>query len=170
MDPTTQPSSEEPVARARERASTAGRPRAVAQFSTFTSLHHRDFVFLWLSNLCNASANWFQQFTIPWLVWDISHSPLWVGIAAGMRSFPFLFIGPLAGVFADRVNRRILVLVIQTIMAVVVFAFAVAVLEGYVQEHSVILTPHREAFYNREKQFDPPIGKDSPWAVLRLSR
>jgi len=92
-------------------------------------------VFLWLSNLCNASANWFQQFTIPWLVWDISHSPLWVGIAAGMRSFPFLFIGPLAGVFADRVNRRILVLVIQTIMAVVVFAFAVAVLEGYVLPH-----------------------------------
>ena len=135
MDPTTQPSSEEPVARARERASTAGRPRAVARFSTFTSLHHRDFVFLWLSNLCNASANWFQQFTIPWLVWDISHSPLWVGIAAGMRSFPFLFIGPLAGVFADRVNRRILVLVIQTIMAVVVFAFAVAVLEGYVLPH-----------------------------------
>ena len=132
MDPTTQPSSEDPVARARERAGTAGRPRAVARFSTFTSLHHRDFVFLWLSNLCNASANWFQQFTIPWLVWDISHSPFWVGMAAGMRSFPFLFIGPLAGVFADRVDRRTLVLVIQTTMAVVVFAFAVAVLQGYI--------------------------------------
>src|SRR5215467_15259305 len=132
MDPTTQPSREEPVARARSRASTAGRPRAVARFSTFTSLHHRDFVFLWLSNLCNASANWFQQFTIPWLVWDMSHSPLWVGIAAGMRSFPFLFIGPLAGVFADRVDRRKLVLVIQTALAVVVFAFAVAVLQGAV--------------------------------------
>jgi len=38
------------------------------------------------------------------------------------------------------------------------------------REHSVILTPHREAFYNREKRFNPPIGKDSPWAVLRLSR
>ena len=102
------------------------------RFQTFTSLRHRDFLFLWLSNLCNASANWFQQFTIPWLVWDISHSPLWVGIAAGMRSFPFLFIGPLAGVFADRVDRRKLVLVIQTALAVVVFAFAVAVLQGYV--------------------------------------
>jgi len=123
---------EDPVARDRERAVAAGGPRAVARFSTFTSLRHRDFMFLWLSNLCNASANWFQQFTIPWLVWDISHSPFWVGIAAGMRSFPFLFIGPLAGVFADRVDRRTLVLVIQTTMAVVVFAFAVAVLQGYI--------------------------------------
>src|SRR5499433_4497808 len=87
---------------------------------------------LWLSNLCNASAHWLQQFTVPWLVWDLSHSPLWVGIAAGMRSFPFLFIGPLAGVLADRVDRRKLVLVIQTTLAVVVFAFAVAVLQGAV--------------------------------------
>ena len=132
MDHSIPPSREDPVARDRERAVAAGGPREVARFSTFTSLRHRDFVFLWLSNLCNASANWFQQFTIPWLVWDISHSPFWVGIAAGMRSFPFLFIGPLAGVFADRVDRRTLVLVIQTTMAVVVFAFAVAVLQGYI--------------------------------------
>src|SRR5215467_6461102 len=131
MDPTTQPSREEPVARARERACTAGGPRAVARFATFTSLRHRDFVLLWLSNLCNASANWFQQFTIPWLVWDISHSPLWVGIAAGMRSFPFLFIGPLAGVFADRHDRLDYQDQYPPIDAVVVFAFAVAVLEGY---------------------------------------
>jgi MFS family permease len=62
----------------------------------------------------------------------MSHSPLWVGIAAGMRSFPFLFIEPLAGVLADRVDQRKLVLVIQPVMAVVVFAFAVAVLKGYV--------------------------------------
>src|SRR5262249_42072858 len=65
-------------------------------------------------------------------VWDMSHSPFWVGIAAGMRSFPFLFIGPLAGVVADRVDRRTLVLGIQTTMAVVGFAFAVAVLRGYI--------------------------------------
>jgi MFS family permease len=132
MDRSTPQGSEVPVARERARAFAAGGTRWSVRFPTFTSLRHRDFLLLWLSNLCNASANWFQQFTIPWLVWDISHSPLWVGIAAGMRSFPFLFIGPLAGVFADRVDRRKLVLVIQTVMAVVVFAFAVAVLQGYV--------------------------------------
>jgi MFS family permease len=136
MDQSTQQSSEVPVAKDRQRACAAGGKREAARFPTFTSLRHRDFLFLWLSNLCNASANWFQQFTIPWLVWDISHSPLWVGLAAGMRSFPFLFIGPIAGVFADRVDRRKLVLVIQTIMAVVVFAFAVAVLQGYVLPHA----------------------------------
>src|SRR6266705_5601385 len=132
VDRSRQQHSEVPVTREREQAGVTGGTRGAIRVQTFIALRHRDFVLLWLSNLCNASANWFQQFTIPWLVWDMSHSPFWVGIAAGMRSFPFLFIGPLAGVFADRVDRRTLVLVSQTTMAVVVFAFAVAVLQGYI--------------------------------------
>ncbi len=66
MDQSISPSREDPVERDRARAVAAGGPREVARVSTFTSLRHRDFLFLWLSNLCNASANWFQQFTIPW--------------------------------------------------------------------------------------------------------
>ena len=83
---------------------TTGRKRGGMRLQTFTSLRHRDFVLLWLSNLCNASAHWLQQFTVPWLVWDLSHSPVWVGIAAGMRSFPFLVIGPLAGVWCAKIG------------------------------------------------------------------
>ena len=102
------------------------------RFNTFVSLRHRDFLLLWLSNLCNASAVWFQQITIPWVVWEISGSPFLVGIAAGMRSIPFLVIGPMAGVFADRVDRRKMVLVTQSVMAMVVLAFAGAVQLGVV--------------------------------------
>ena len=132
MDHSRPQNSAVPVEREREQAGVTGGTRGAIRVQTFIALRHRDFVLLWLSNLCNASANWFQQFTIPWLVWDMSHSPVWVGIAAGMRSFPFLFIGPLAGVLADRVDRRKVVLVIQTALALVVFVFAVAVLRGAV--------------------------------------
>jgi MFS family permease len=87
---------------------------------------------LWLSNLCHASASWFQQITIPWVVWEISGSPFLVGVAAGMRSLPFLLIGPMAGVFADRVDRRKMVLLTQTALALVVLAFAAGVHLGHV--------------------------------------
>jgi predicted MFS family arabinose efflux permease len=112
--------------------SPAARKRGTARFQTFTSLQHRDYLFLWVSNLFNASASWFQQITAPWLVWEISHSPFWAAAAAGMRSLPFLFIGPLAGVFADRIDRRKMVLVVQTVLALVVSGFAVGVQKGYV--------------------------------------
>ena len=49
-----------------------------------------------------------------------------------MRSVPFLAVGPMAGVFADRIDRRKMVLVVQSAMAVVVLAFAVAIHLGYV--------------------------------------
>src|SRR5262245_19874078 len=136
MDHSIQQSHEVPVARDSEQAAATDGTRGSTRFQTFTSLRHRDFMLLWLSNLCNASAHWLQQFTVPWLVWDMSHSPVWVGIAAGMRSFPFLFIGPLAGVLADRVDRRHLVLVVQTALAVVVFACAAAVLRRAVMPDS----------------------------------
>ena len=103
-----------------------------ARFNTFVSLRHKDFLLLWISNLFNASAVWFQQITIPWLVWEISSSPFLVGIAAGSRSIPFLVIGPMAGVLADRIDRRKMVLVVQSIMAVVVLSFAAAIHMGYV--------------------------------------
>ena len=108
------------------------RPRRQVRFQTFTSLRHKDFLLLWLSNLCNASAVWFQMITIPWVVWEISGSPFLVGIASGMRSIPFLVVGPWAGVIADRVDRRKMVLVFQSTIAVVVVAFAVAVHAGQV--------------------------------------
>src|SRR5438874_7613317 len=38
------------------------------------------------------------------------------------------------------------------------------------KEHSVILTAQRDSFYNRGKLNYHPIGKDSRWAVQRLSR
>ena len=55
-----------------------------------------------------------------------------MGIAAGSRSIPFLVVGPLAGVLADRIDRRKMVLVVQSIMAVVVLSFATAIYLGYV--------------------------------------
>ncbi|MSQ16665.1 MAG: MFS transporter [Dehalococcoidia bacterium] len=106
--------------------------RSSDRFQTFSSLRHRDFLFLWVSNLFNASASWFEQITVPWVVWQISGSPFLVGVAGGARSLPFLFIGPLAGVFADRLNRRKMVIIVQSILAAVVFVFALAVQQGYI--------------------------------------
>lgn len=126
MVETSSPESSSSVATTRQSA------RRKARFDTFASLRHRDFLLLWLSNLCNASASWFQQITIPWVVWEISGSPFLVGVSAGMRSLPFLMIGPMAGVLADRIDRRKMVLVVQSALAVVVLAFALGVHLGYV--------------------------------------
>ena len=72
--------------------------------------------------------------TIGWRVWDLSGSPFLVGTVGGFRAFPFLLIGPWAGVLADRVDRRKLVLISQTGLATAAFLFALLVASGQVQE------------------------------------
>ena len=105
------------------------RPRV----QTFTSLKSRDFRLLWMGNIFDHMALWLQMITLSWLVWDLTGSALLSGTAAGVRGFPSLIIGPWAGVVADRMDRRKVVIVFQFFLAVVAIAFAVIVGTAVVQ-------------------------------------
>ena len=112
-----------------DRPAQSRRPRV----RTFSSLRHRDFRYLWTGNLFNNGANWLQQVTVGWLVWDLSHSAFLVGTVGGFRAVPFLLVGPWAGVMADRVDRRKLILLSQSLLAASAFLFALLVVSGQVQ-------------------------------------
>ena len=101
--------------------------------STFASLRNTDYLYLWIGNLFNAAGLWIQQVTIGWLVWELSGSATMVGIASSLRFLPFLFIGPLGGVAADRMDRRRLLMTTQTAMAAVAVLFAAVVALGWVR-------------------------------------
>lgn len=44
-----------------------------------------------------------------WVVFDLTGSEIWVGMAAGARAVPVLLVGLLGGVIADRFNKRIII-------------------------------------------------------------
>ena len=102
-------------------------------FDTFSSLRNKDYCYLWIGILFNKGGQWMQQVTLGWLVWELSGSAMMVGITAGLRSLPFIFMGPLGGVVADRVDRRRLLMTVQIIMATVAVIFAVAVALDWVR-------------------------------------
>lgn len=94
---------------------------------TFSSLHNTDYRYLWIGNFFNMTGFWIQLVTVGWLVWELSGSATLVGIAGGLRSIPFIVMGPLGGVLADRLDRRRLLITTQTIMAVIALVFAMLV-------------------------------------------
>jgi MFS family permease len=114
-------------------ANVASQAQRKPGFSTFESLHNVDYRYLWTGNLFSMAGFWIQQVTISWLVWELSGSATMVGIASGLRSLPFLFMGPLGGVAADRLDRRHLLMMTQTIMAVAAVLFAAVVALGWVR-------------------------------------
>ncbi|MCS7206411.1 MAG: MFS transporter [Dehalococcoidia bacterium] len=110
-----------------EGARTAGLAR------TFLSLRHRDFRFLWMGTLSAGAALWIQQVTLGWLVYTLTGSAIQLGLINGMRTLPVWFMAPLAGVLADRWNRRPLLIGVEAILAVGAFLFALDVARGWVQ-------------------------------------
>ena len=108
-------------------------------FDTFSSLRNTDYCYLWIGFLFNKGGQWIQQITLGWLVWELSGSAMMVGFATGLRSLPFIFMGPIGGVVADRVNRRRLLMTVQTLMAAVAVFFAIVVALDWVRVWHAIL-------------------------------
>ena len=100
---------------------------------TFSSLRSKDFRLLWAGNIFEHMALWLQLISLSWLVWSLSGSALLSGLAAGSRGLPTLVIGPWAGVIADRIDRRKLVITAQVFLTGVSVFFAFLVASGAVQ-------------------------------------
>jgi MFS family permease len=59
-----------------------------------------------------------------WLVLTLTNSAFWLGVVGFAGSIPFLFVTLFGGVIADRVDKRRLLMVTQTIMMLLAFLLA----------------------------------------------
>jgi MFS family permease len=79
-------------------------------------MRHAVFRWLWVSMSMSYTGDRLQQLAQTWLVATITGSALAVGGLGAMGSIP-LFLLPLSGVIADRINRRYIIIVGQLIGA-----------------------------------------------------
>src|SRR6266571_3987353 len=70
---------------------------------------------------------WMQQTAQSWVVWELSHSGTALGIAAMLAFLPTFVLGPWMGVFADRWDRRKVLIATQSFAMVLAFVFAILV-------------------------------------------
>lgn len=90
--------------------STAEAPRKVGLFE---SLSFRGFRFLWFGTLFTSTANWVQQSTLGWVVYDLTGSGSLLGGIQGVRAIPTVMMMPFSGVMTDRMDRRNLMVASQ---------------------------------------------------------
>ena len=110
---------------------TKARPRS-GWARTFQALGYRDFRILWVTTMMVAGGVWLQQVSLGWLAYDLTRSPLQVGAILGVRSAPLL-LAPIAGVLADRLDRRRMLMVDQALVTALVLGFAVVLFLGLEQ-------------------------------------
>jgi MFS family permease len=85
---------------------------------TFASLRHADYRYLWTGTLMMSTGQWVQQVTLGWLLYDLTGNSMLLGALNGLRALPFLVTGPMAGVAADRMDRRKLLLYTQWVLII----------------------------------------------------
>lgn len=86
---------------------------------------------LWVSGaLVSNIGTWMQRVAQDWLVLTIltDNSGTAAGITTGLQFVPILFLGPYAGLVADRYNKRKLLLVTQSVMGLCALVMGLLVL------------------------------------------
>ena len=113
-------------------------PRSSAD-STFSALRHRNFQLYFGGQLISNIGTWMQIIAQGWVVYQIGHSELILGLVAFASAIPVLMISPWGGVIVDRVSRRNLLIATQTGAMLLAFTLAALTFAGVVKEWHVIV-------------------------------
>jgi len=81
-------------------------------------LKQRDFGFFWVSLLFSAIGSQISAAAIAWQVYQITDSPLQLGLTGLFRALPAMILSLPGGVVADRVDRRKLLMITQSLAAI----------------------------------------------------
>lgn len=98
--------------------------------SRFAAFHHPNFRRYFFGQVVSSIGSWLQAFAVTWLVLDLTGRSDRLGVAVALQFLPMLLLGVPAGVLADRVDNRRLLLVTSGLSAVLAVVFGLIVSTG----------------------------------------
>ena len=105
----------------------------VALRRTLDSLTVPNYRRYFTGQVISLTGNWMQTVAETWLVVKLTGSGVAVGLTAGLQFLPILLLGALGGVFVDRYDKRRLLMLTQTLMAIPALTLWVLTISGNVQ-------------------------------------
>lgn len=99
---------------------------------------NRDFRLLFIGQLISFLGSMVSYMAVPYQVYQLTKSNALVGALGAVQLVPVLIFGLLGGAYADRVNRRRLMIVCESVMAIVV---------GLLLVNSLLATPSLVAIF-----------------------
>ena len=101
--------------------------------ANFSVLRNRSFRIYLSGKTVSLIGTWLQQTALGWVVWSLTGSEFDLGVVTMLSSLPLLLIAPWAGAWADRFDRRKLMIFTQTGMMLTAFMLSALVLSESVQ-------------------------------------
>src|SRR5438128_4568746 len=85
---------------------------------TFSALRHRNYRLFFFGQMISQIGTWMQTTAQAWLVLELTHSALLLGLVGVLQFLPVMLFSLVGGVLADRVPKRTLLLVSQSVALV----------------------------------------------------
>lgn len=131
-------------------------PGQAAQDGAFAFLaifRHRNYRLFFTGQLVSLMGTWITNVTQAWLVYSLTHSPFLLGATSFAGQVPVFFLSPFGGMFADRFERRRLMLVTQSLSCLESLALAVLTLTHRITAPEIMGLALFQGFVNA---FDVP--------------
>jgi MFS family permease len=100
---------------------------------TFAALSVPNYRLYFYGQATSLAGTWMQMTAQAWLVLTLTHSSTALGFIIALQTLPVLLLGPYGGVIADRVNKRRMMLALQTAMGVQALTLGLLTVTGEVQ-------------------------------------
>ena len=136
---------------------------------------HRDFRLFFAGQLVSLIGTWMQAVAQSWLVLELTNSPFRLGLVGTLQFAPVLFLSFLAGALADRLPKRRMLVVSQSVMCAQALLLAALVYGGHVQYWHVAVMA---AVYGLANTLDMPtrqafivemVGRESLRSAIALN-
>src|SRR5438270_1293703 len=99
----------------------------------FISLRQRNYRLYWFGQMISLIGSYMQSIGQVWLVLELTHSPLQLGLVGALQALPVLLFTIVGGVFADRWPKRRVLLVTQSAAMIQAFLLWVLIASGTIQ-------------------------------------
>ena len=108
-------------------------------FRPLAALRHRNFRLFWTGQLISLTGTWMHQAAQGWLVFKLTDSPFFLGLAGMAASAPILLFALAGGVIADRHPKKNIILLSNIVIMFLALVLAVLVAAGAVNVWHVLI-------------------------------
>jgi len=105
---------------------------------SFDSLHVPNYRRYFAGQVVSVSGNWMQMVAETWLMLELTGSGVAVGLTAAAQFLPILLFGAYGGLIADRYDKRRLLMLTQTVMAVPALVLLGLTAEGAIEPWMIL--------------------------------
>jgi MFS family permease len=103
---------------------------AKERYPAFAAMRHRDFRLLWLGQIVSVTGSQMQLAALHWHVWLLTKSAFALGLVGFFRGAPIILCSLAGGVFADAVDRKRLMILMQSVMLASASCLTIVTLAG----------------------------------------